>query len=167
MKKGLKVFLIIVDVIILGVMIFPNIRSCSFWKTNIYQVISVQLTLGICFYLAQHFIDRRRKIDFYERKLLYLQKKFDDGDFISNDKYKTEQEIKKISNLITHLKEHSAKNNKEDFKYIEEQFTSARELYDNHINKQDGIEGVKEDISLHLNHASSKIDNILLDLYDS
>lgn len=158
---------VIICIVILCIMCIPNRDNSKFWEVTIYQVINTQITLFFCFFLTQILIDRRRKVDFYERKLIVLQERLNDKAFFSRNRILVEQELIRIANLITHLKQHAPSKTEENFRYIEEQFTTVRELYDNHINKPDGIDSVKEDLELHMSHISSKIDSIILDLYET
>ena len=167
MKKKRILIEIIVFCAVMALLIIPNLDNKEFWNASIYQVISIGMALVVSFFAAQRLTERRRKIDFYEKKLIYLQEKINNKNYITmNNTQQCRQEIVIIANLITRLKNHAVKTTLDDFAYIEEQFTEIRQLYDNHINTTNGIDVVNNDIDRHIANISGRIDEILLKLYD-
>lgn len=167
MKNKRILIEIIVFCVVMAFLIIPNLDNKEFWNASIYQVISIGMALVVSFFVAQRLTERRRKIDFYEKKLIYLQEKINNKNYITmNNTQQCRQEIVIIANLITRLKNHAVKATLDDFTYIEEQFTEIRQLYDNHINTTNGIDVVNNDIDRHIANISGRIDEILLKLYD-
>lgn len=164
--KPIEIIYIVVISLIALVIIIVNLPNEDFWTVNIIQILTFWLTAIISFFFVQRLTDKRRKIDCYEHILTEIQNNINDNGMLFSHTKEALTLQKSIANKIKHLQDHSFSQISKDLKYISDEFTELRELYDNHNQSPSSLSLINSDISRHKANISDKIDKIKLVLYD-
>ena len=174
MKKTvfrIGVAFVLIFIIVLSII---NVKYCRFWSFNVGTALTLIVALCFAFMGSQYFSDERKTKENVERLIFKLQSEVNKDSFskVTSDINSEELRIqhtmttRRISNLISTLEKSAATLHfGKEIEYINAEFRSYRELFDEHISDIGYLVKSESTFKNHAEKIDSKCDEIIGSLY--
>ena len=173
-----KVIIVIFEVLLFSAIIFTLVYNLivneSFLSSNITQVLTLLLTLGVLFIAVQYKTDQRKMKEKAEDIIRKIQILVTETSFFKIDPKADQDDTvkristtnRKINNCISILSEYGKNIGcSEDIDYIKSQFSTYRDRIGEHIYDLDYLSKSENEFKRISENIDTKCDTIILSLY--